>query len=139
MSRAVSVALLSLAFGWVGLGFAQDLPPTPLNNQPVLPTAENPRQRTLLELADEALAAGLSTTAAQLYAASLTTPGITSKERERASLGLAAGQIERTKAAEAKATLKGLPESPRKSLYEGLIGAMPCARLLRPRKAIASA
>ena len=107
MSRAASVALLTLALGWAGLGFAQDLPPTALNNQPVVPTAENPWQRTLLELADEALAAGLSTTAAQLFSATLTTPGITSKERERASLGLAAGQIERTKATEAKASLKG--------------------------------
>ena len=124
MSRAASVALLTLALGWAGLGFAQDLPPTALNNQPVVPTAENPRQRTLLELADEALAAGLSTTAAQLYSATLTTPGITSKERERASLGLAAGQIERTKVIEAKASLKGLPDSPRKALYEGLIALL---------------
>jgi hypothetical protein len=124
MSRAVSVALLTLAFGWVSLGFAQDLPPTPLNSQPVLPTAEQPRQRTLLELADEALAAGLSTTAAQLYTATLATPGLTSKERERASLGLAAGQIERTKTTEARETLKGLPDSPRKALYEGLLALL---------------
>ncbi|NBV79364.1 MAG: hypothetical protein EBR62_05810 [Verrucomicrobia bacterium] len=124
MSRAVSVALLTLALCWVSLGFAQDLPPTPLNSQPVLPTAEQPRQRTLLELADEALAAGLSTTAAQLYTATLATPGLTSKERERASLGLAAGQIERTKTTEARETLKGLPDSPRKALYEGLLALL---------------
>jgi hypothetical protein len=124
MPRAVSVALLALALGWAGSGVAQDLPPSALNSQPVLPTAENPRQRTLLELADEALAAGLSTTAGQLYAATLTTPGISAKERERASLGLAAGQIERTKVAEAKATLKGLPDSPRKALYDGLIALL---------------
>jgi len=124
MQRRVSVLLLALAVCWAGTGFAQDLPPTALNSTPAVPTSENPRQRTLLELADEALAAGLSTTAAQLYAASLKTPGISAKERERASLGLAAGQIERTRANEAKATLKGLPDSPRKALYEGLVALL---------------
>jgi len=124
MRRRATFFLLVLAGCWAGTGFAQDLPPSSLNNQPAPPAGIGPGQRPLIELGEEALAAGLSTTATQLFSAALATPGLSAKDREQAVLGLAAGQLERTKASEAKATLKGLPDSPRKALYDGLVAVL---------------
>lgn len=124
MTRTVSVVLLWATLSGAAWSYAQDLPPTALNNQPAVPLAENPQQRTSLELAEEALTAGLSSTATQLFTQVLKQPTLRTKERERAALGLAAAQIERTHPEAAKAALQGLPDSPRKALYEGLLALL---------------
>ena len=103
---------------------AQDLPPNLITaNAPVSP-GDQPDRRTLLGLADQALAAGLSSTASGFYAQLLADPKLNDQDREQAGLGLSAAYIERTRTAEAKATMRFLPKSPRKSLREGLIALL---------------
>ncbi len=118
---ATFFALGALLPGSVG---SQDLPPNLITaNAPVSP-GNQPDRRTLLELADQALAAGLSSTASGYYAQILADPKLGAKEREQAGLGLSAAFIERTRTAEAKATVKFLPKSPRRTLREGLIALL---------------
>ena len=72
-------------------------------------------------LADQALAAGLSSTASTFYGQLLADPKLSDTDKEKAGLGLSAAYIERTRTAEAKATLKFLPKSARKNLREAMV------------------
>jgi predicted Zn-dependent protease len=121
MLRHFLVTLFGLAAWSASLALAQDLPATVLNSTPELPAGENPNKRTSLELGDEALAAGLCSTAAQLYSEVIADPKLGAKDREHAALGLTAAYIERTRVAEARAALKFIPDSPRKALREGMV------------------
>lgn len=75
-------------------------------------------------MAEEALASGLTGTAAELFTAILSDASLPPSERERAGLGLASALIERTRLGEAQAALKFLQATPAKSLREGLIAAL---------------
>jgi predicted Zn-dependent protease len=121
MLRHFLVTLFGLAAWSASLALAQELPATVLNRTPELPAGENPNKRTSLELGDEALAAGLCSTAAQLYSEVIADPKLGAKDREHAALGLTAAYIERTRVAEARAALKFIPDSPRKALREGMV------------------
>ena len=124
MLRFTLATLLALGALRPGQVVSQDLPPNLITaNAPVSP-GDQPDRRTLLGLADQALAAGLSSTASGFYAQLLADPKLSEKDREQAGLGLSAAYIERTRTAEAKATVKFLPKSPRKSLREGLIALL---------------
>jgi hypothetical protein len=124
MLRSTLATLLALGALLPGRVACQDLPPNLLTaNAPVSP-GDQPDRRTLLGLADQALAAGLSSTASGLYAQLLADPKLSDKDREQAGLGLSAAYVERTRTAEAKATVKFLPKSARKSLREGLIALL---------------
>lgn len=118
---ATFLALGVLLPGQVG---SQDLPPNVITTNAAVSPGDLPDRRTLLGLADQALAAGLSSTASGFYAQLLADPKLSDKDREQAGLGLSAAYIERTRTAEAKATVKFLPKSPRKSLREGLIALL---------------
>lgn len=124
MLRFTLATFLALGALRPGQAVSQDLPPNLITaNAPVSP-GDQPDRRTLLGLADHALAAGLSTTASGFYAQLLADPKLGDKDREQAGLGLSAAYIERTRTAEAKATVKFLPKSARKSLREGLISLL---------------
>jgi hypothetical protein len=124
MLRFTLATFLALGALRPGQVVSQDLPPNLITaNAPVSP-GDQPDRRTLLGLADQALAAGLSSTASGFYAQLLADPKLSEKDREQAGLGLSAAYIERTRTAEAKATVKFLPKSPRKSLREGLIALL---------------
>ena len=124
MLRFTLATLLALGALRPGQVVSQDLPPNLITaNAPVSP-GDQPDRRTLLGLADQALAAGLSTTASGLYAQLLADPKLADKDREQAGLGLSAAYIERTRTTEARATVKFLPKSARKSLREGLIALL---------------
>ena len=124
MLRFTLATFLALGALQPGQVVSQDLPPNLITaNAPVSP-GDQPDRRTLLGLADQALAAGLSSTASGFYAQLLAEPKLSEKDREQAGLGLSAAYIERTRTAEAKATVKFLPKSPRKSLREGLIALL---------------
>ena len=103
---------------------SQDLPPNLITANASVSPGDQPDRRTLLALADQALAAGLSSTASGFYAQLLAEPKLSEQDREHAGLGLSAAYIERTRTAEAKATVKFLPKSPRKALREGLIALL---------------
>ena len=75
MPRFLLVALLALGGLSPGSSRGQDLPAPPLARNAELPAGERPLGRATLELADEALAAGLSSTATQLYSQFLSTRG----------------------------------------------------------------
>lgn len=105
-------------------GWSQDLPPDLITANAAVSPGDQPDRRTLLGLADQALAAGLSSTAAGFYSQLLAEPKLNDKDREQAGLGLATAFIERTRTAEAKATVKFLPKSARKTLREGLIALL---------------
>ncbi len=124
MLRLFWVTSFCLAVCAASTSLAQDLPPTVLNRSPELPAGEVPSKRTTLELGDEALAAGLCSTAAQLYSEILADPKLGAKDREHAALGLTAAYIERTRSAEAAAALKFIPDSPRKALREGMVALL---------------
>jgi hypothetical protein len=124
MLRFTLATFLALGALRPGQVVSQDLPPNLITaNAPVSP-GDQPDRRTLLGLADQALAAGLSATASGFYAQLLADPKLSEKDREQAGLGLSAAYLERTRTAEAKATVKFLPKSPRKSLREGLIALL---------------
>ena len=124
MPRFTLATLLALGALLPGQVVSQDLPPNLITaNAPISP-GDQPDRRTTLQLADQALAAGLSSTASGFYAQLLADPKLSDQDRERAGLGLSAAYIERTRTAEAKATVKFLPKSPRKSLREGLIALL---------------
>jgi hypothetical protein len=124
MLRFTLATFLALGALLPGRVVSQDLPPNLITaNAPVSP-GDQPDRRTILGLAEQALAAGLSSTASGFYAQLLADPKLSDKDREQAGLGLSAAYIERTRTAEAKATVKFLPKSPRKSLREGLIALL---------------
>jgi len=124
MLRFTLATLLALGVSLPGEVVSQDLPPNLITaNAPVSP-GDQPDRRLLLGLADQALAAGLSSTASSFYAQLLADPKLSDKDREQAGLGLSAAYIERTRTTEAKATVKFLPKSGRKSLREGLIALL---------------
>jgi hypothetical protein len=124
MLRFTLATFLALGALLPGQVVSQDLPPNLITaNAPVSP-GDQPDRRTLLGLADQALAAGLSSTASGFYAQLLADPKLGEKDRELAGLGLSAAYIERTRTIEAKATVKFLPKSARKSLREGLIALL---------------
>ncbi|MEY3812097.1 MAG: hypothetical protein RL495_44 [Verrucomicrobiota bacterium] len=124
MLRFTLATFLALGTLWPSQVVSQDLPPNLITANAVVSPGDQPDRRTLLALADQALAAGLSSTASGLYAQILAEPKLGEKDREQAGLGLSAAYIERTRTAEAKATVKFLPKSPRKSLREGLIALL---------------
>lgn len=124
MLRSTLATFLALGALLPGRVACQDLPPNLLTADAPVSPGDQPDRRTLLGLADQALAAGLSTTASALYAQLLADPKLGDKERELAGLGLSAAYVERTRTAEAKATVKFLPKSPRRSLREGLIALL---------------
>lgn len=124
MPRFLLVALLVFAGSSAVGARAQDLPAPVIARNAERSAGEQPLGRATLELADEALAAGLSSTASDLYAQVLADPRLSEADRERAGLGLSAACLERTRTAEAKAALKFLPASPRKALREGLLALL---------------
>jgi hypothetical protein len=124
MLRFTLATFLALGALWPSQVVSQDLPPNLITANAAISPGDQPDRRTLLALADQALAAGLSSTASGLYAQILAVPKLGEKDREQAGLGLSAAYIERTRTAEAKATVKFLPKSPRKSLREGLIALL---------------
>ncbi|MEY4132581.1 MAG: hypothetical protein RL592_639 [Verrucomicrobiota bacterium] len=124
MLRFTLATLLALGALRPGQVVSQDLPPNLITANAAVSPGDQPDRRTLLGLADQALAAGLSSTASGFYAQLLADPKLSEKDREQAGLGLSAAYIERTRTAEAKATVKFLPKSARKSLREGLIALL---------------
>jgi len=103
---------------------SQELPPSLLTAPPAPSAGERPDFRARQFLAEQALAAGLASTAAGLFAQSLADPKLSESDRESAGLGLTAAYLERTRVAEAKAALRFLPQSPRKTLREGLLALL---------------
>ena len=124
MLRFTLATFLALGALLPGQVVSQDLPPNLITSNASVSPGNLPDRRALLGLADQALAAGLSSTASGFYAQLLADPKLGDKERELAGLGLSAAYIERTRTAEAKATVKFLPKSARKSLREGLIALL---------------
>ncbi|MCX6889178.1 MAG: hypothetical protein NTU71_07075 [Verrucomicrobia bacterium] len=124
MLRFTLATFLALGALLPGQVVSQDLPPNLITSNASVSPGNLPDRRALLGLADQALAAGLSSTASGLYAQLLADSKLGDKERELAGLGLSAAYIERTRTAEAKATVKFLPKSARKSLREGLIALL---------------
>ena len=118
---ATLLALGVLAPGRVG---SQELPPNLLTAAAPVGAAERPDGRVLFGLADQALAAGLSSTAAGFYAQLLADPRLDEDSRELAGLGLTAATLERARLPETKAALKFLPKSARKTLREGLLALL---------------
>ena len=111
-----AVRLLSLSFSVL---VAQDIPVPILSSvdDKSIPSA---RERSLLQLAQQAQEAGLSSSAAQLFTEVIQSKNSTAEDKVSAQLGLATSLIERNKSAEAKAALKNIPDSPSKSLLTGL-------------------
>lgn len=124
MPRFTPVTFIALAAWLPWPGQAQALPPDLLTADAAVSLGGQPDRRPLQRLAEEALAAGLSTTAAGLFAQLLADPALTGAERESAGLGLTTAYLERTRTAEAKAALRFLPKSPRKTLREGLVALL---------------
>ncbi|NBR41729.1 MAG: hypothetical protein EBU04_02370 [Verrucomicrobia bacterium] len=124
MRRFTLATLLACAGLFVLRAHAQDLPPSLIARNADLSGGEQPERRTTLELAEEALAAGLSSTASMLFSQGLSDAHLNDADRERAGLGLAAACIERTRIGEAKAALKFLPASSRKALREALVALL---------------
>ena len=112
-----AVRLLSLSFSVL---VAQDIPVPILSSvdDKSIPSA---RERSLLQLAQQAQEAGLSSSAAQLFTEVIQSKNSTAEEKNAAQLGLATSLIERNKSTEAKAALKNIPNSPSKSLLTGLV------------------
>jgi len=124
MPRFTLATLLALGVLAPGRSGSQELPPDLLTAAAPVGAAERPDGRALLGLADQALAAGLSSTAAGFYAQLLADPRLDEKSRERAGLGLTAATLERVRLPETKAALKFLPKSARKTLREGLLALL---------------
>lgn len=111
--RRAALALLALLAASVA---AQELRAPVIGEPPEAPAGEAPAARTLVELAEETLSAGLAGSAAELHRRALTLPGITDGERERACLGLSLALLERNRPDASDAALANVPASPRKSL-----------------------
>jgi hypothetical protein len=124
MLRFTLATFLALGALRPGQVVSQDLPPNLITANAPVSAGDQPDRRALLNLADQALAAGLASTASGFYAQLLADPKLSQQDREYAGLGLSAAYVERTRTAEAKATMKFLPKSPRKSLREGLIALL---------------
>ena len=124
MLRFTLATFLALGALRPGQVVSQDLPPNLITANAPISAGDQPDRRALLNLADQALAAGLASTASGFYAQLLADPKLSQQDREYAGLGLSAAYVERTRTAEAKATMKFLPKSPRKSLREGLIALL---------------
>jgi hypothetical protein len=124
MLRFTLATFLALGALLPGRAMSQDLPLNLITGDAPRSAGAKPDYRSLLEMADQALAAGLSSTASGFYAQLLADPKLDDKDREHAGLGLSAAYIERTRTAEAKATVKFLPKSARRTLREGLIALL---------------
>jgi len=116
MPRLLPALCLALA----ALAGAQELRVPVLGEPPAVPVSQGPEGRPLLTLAEETLAAGLASTAAELHHRVLALPDLSPAERERASLGLALALLERNRPAEALLALATAPPSPRRALREAL-------------------
>ena len=120
MLRYTLVTALRLLGLSISVLVAQDIP------VPILSTIEDKslpfaRERSLLELAQQAQEAGLSSSAIQLFKEVIASKNSTVPEKNTAQLGLATSLIERNKTAEAKLVVKNLPESSSKNLLSGLL------------------
>jgi hypothetical protein len=124
MPRLLSATLLALVGGVLAVAPAQDLPSATLGIGVPNPADRAPRQRSALELGEEALAAGLSATAEELFNQALAQPALGAEQRGRLALGLCAALLERTRPAEAKAALAAAPAGPARRLREGLIALL---------------
>ncbi len=124
MLRFTLAIFLPLAGFLPSSGVGQDLPPNVITTNAAVSAGQTPERRTELNLADQALAAGLSSTATDLYTLVLADPKLNETDREKAGLGLTAALIERARTAEATAAIKALPKSGRKTLREGLIALL---------------
>ena len=112
-----AIRLFSLSFSVL---VAQDIPVPVLSSvdDKSLPSA---RDRSLLQLAQQAQEAGLSSSAIQLFNEVVLNKNASDQDKNTAQLGLATCLIERNKSAEAKAALKNIPDSPSKNLLTGLV------------------
>jgi len=121
MPRLFLATLLAVAGALTVGAHAQDLPSATLGVGVPNPPDRGPRQRTTLELAEEALAAGLAATAEELFVQARKT---TAADRGRIALGLSAALLERTRPTEAKAALLEAPAGPARRLREGLLALL---------------
>ncbi len=124
MLRFTLATLLALGVLAPGRPMSQELPPDLLTAPAPVGAGERPDGRALLRLADQALAAGLSSTAAGFYAQLLADARLDEQSRELAGLGLTAATLERARLPETRAALKFLPKSARKTLREGLLALL---------------
>ena len=120
MLRHTLVTALRLFSLSISVLVAQDIPVPILSSvdDKSLPTA---RDRSLLQLAQQAQEAGLSSSAIQLFNEVIKSKNASDLDKNAAQLGLATCLIERNKSAEAKAALKNIPDSPSKNLLSGLV------------------
>lgn len=118
--------ITSLSLGLIGgvLAYAQDVPVPVIGQTPSAIAPTQAWQRSQMELADDALTIGLTATAAELYNKVLTLPQLSPRDRENAALGLSTAYIERAKTKEAREVLKSIPDSPAKSLREGMLAVL---------------
>ncbi len=118
--------ITSLSLGLIGgvLAYAQDVPVPVIGQTPSAIAPTQAWQRSQMELADDALTIGLTATAAELYNKVLTLPQLSPRDRENATLGLSTAYIERAKTKEAREVLKSIPDSPAKSLREGMLAVL---------------
>jgi len=124
MPRLFLATLLAVAGGLGAPARAQDLPAPTLGTGVPAATDAAPRLRSTLDLADEALAAGLAATAEELYNQALAAPRLSATERGRIALGRSAALLERTRAHEARAALRDAPAGPARRLREGLVALL---------------
>jgi hypothetical protein len=124
MPRFTLATLLALGALSPGQAVSQELPPNLITGAAPVSISARPDGRALLELADQALGAGLSSTAAGFYSQLLADPKLDEPARELAGLGLTAATLERARVPETKAALKFLPKSSRKTLREGLVALL---------------
>lgn len=127
MHRPLAALCLVLA----AVAGAQEVRVPVLGDPPAVPASQTPETRPLLLLAEQTLAAGLASTAAELHHRVLNLADLSPAERERASLGLALALLERNRPAEALLALTSAPPSPRRALRESL------AALLRGEREVA--
>ena len=124
MLRFTLATLLALGALSPSQAVSQELPPNLITGAAPVSVTARPDGRALLEVADQALAAGLSSTAAGFYSQLLADPKLDEPGRELAGLGLTAATLERARVPETKAALKFLPKSARKTLREGLVALL---------------
>jgi tetratricopeptide (TPR) repeat protein len=120
MLRHTLVTALRLFSLSLSVLVAQDIPVPILStvDEKSLPSA---RDRSLLQLAQQAQEAGLSSSAIQLFNEVIKSKNASAPDVITAQLGLATCLIERNKRSEAKAALKNIPDSPSKNLLTGLV------------------